>query len=168
MTKVYDFKEQLDYSYQADHEPFWEAVYHEAFPTMTDMTLMTDMDLQRIGIDRMIMCPDELIFVDEKKRKETWGDILLEYISVDTTGAPGWVEKDLSIDYIAYAFMSTKTVYLLPWGLLKRAWIENKEDWLRRFKIVHAKNNDYTTYSVAVPISVLIDKVNGISIIRVK
>lgn len=168
MTRVHDFKEQLDYSLQTDHEPFWEAVYRKAFPTMIGMSTITDMGLQRFGIDRIIKCPDRLVFVDEKKREETWSDILLEYISVDTTGAPGWVEKDLLIDYITYAFMSTKTVYLLPWVLLKRAWIDNKEDWKRRFKIVSAKNSNYTTHSVAVPISVLIAEINEVLVIKVK
>ena len=108
MSTIHDFKERLDYSLQASHEPFWDAVYEKAFPTMTSLMTVSDMDKQRLGIDRVIFLRNgKEILVDEKKREQVWPDILLEYISVDTTGAPGWIEKDLAIDYISYSFIPT-------------------------------------------------------------
>ena len=76
-------------------------------------------------------------------------------MSVDTTGAPGWIEKDLAIDYLAYAFMPSRTVYLFDWLMLRRAWGQFGDEWKRKYKIPPAQNNGYKTHSVAVPIKVL-------------
>lgn len=166
---IHDFHKQLDFSLLASHEPFWNAVYAKAFPTMVDLKTVDDMAKQRIGIDRVIYLKNgKEILIDEKKRTEVWQDILLEYISVDTTGAPGWIEKDLAIDYIAYAFMPIQTVYLYPWDFLKRAWNHYKEEWLPKYQHVPAYNNGYVTYSLAVPIKVLQNAVTSASIIKLE
>jgi len=109
-----------------------------------------------MGIDRIIMLANgQSISIDEKKRGKVYGDILLEYISVDTTGAPGWIEKDLVIDYLAYAFIPSKRCYLFPWLLLRRAWRQFGEGWKEKYCKIIAQNNGYQTISVAVPIEIL-------------
>ena len=93
---VHDFRAQLQYSVHAADDSFWERVYREAFPTLADIIdCSRDRAYQRVGIDRKVRLQSgQVLKIDEKKRRKDYGDILLEYVSVDSTGAPGWVEKD--------------------------------------------------------------------------
>jgi hypothetical protein len=151
--RIHDFNERNAFSLKASDEPFWEAVYRKAFPNMTSMTINNDLALQRIGIDRVIeLSNGRTLHIDEKKRDRVYQDILLEYLSNDRTGAPGWVEKDLAIDYLAYAFMPTQRCYLYPWPLLRRAWIRYGEEWRRTYPPKKAENATYNTWSTPVPI----------------
>lgn len=165
---VHDFKEQLIYSEISGDEPFWDAIYRKAFPNMVNhMTCNGDTHSQRMGIDRLIMLASgRVLTIDEKKRKEEYPDILLEYISVDTTNAPGWIEKDLSIDYLAYAFMKSKRVYLFDWLALRRSWGNFKNKWLGSYPHISAQNNGYKTLSVAVPTEILRTAVSSAMVIQ--
>jgi len=154
---VHDFRTQLAFSEAASDESFWNAIYKKAFPNMVNQMLCAgNTHSQRMGIDRLILLSSgRVLSIDEKKRRGEWSDILLEYVSVDTTGAPGWIEKDLSIDYLAYAFMQSQRVYLFDWLALRRAWMHYKELWKREYQTIQAQNNGYKTLSVAVPIEVV-------------
>lgn len=194
MTTIHDFNEQLAYSERASCEPFWNAVYRKAFPNMVNhMICSGNTQSQRMGVDRIVyLGNDKEIRIDEKKRKKSYGDVILEYISVDTTGAPGWIEKDLAIDYLAYAIMTTKQCYLFPWQLLRRVWCRFGREWIELaeqneralaekkannpqfreyrntgFRIVEAKNWRYSTWSVAIPANLLRQRVAAASIIDV-
>lgn len=165
---THDFKEQLAYSEQASGEAFWDAVYRKAFPNMVNHMLASgDHDSQRRGIDRVVMLSNsKTLYIDEKKRKKDYPDILLEYVSCDTTNAPGWMEKDLAIDYLAYAFMPSQRVYLLDWLMLRRAWARYSEEWKETYGYVPAKNVSYTTFSVPVPINVVLSATKNATIIQ--
>jgi hypothetical protein len=151
---VHSFHNSLAYSTAASDEPFWDAVYRKAFPSMVNhMLCNSDCQAQRDGIDRVIVLANGVVLkIDEKKRTGEWNDILLEYISVDRTNAPGWIEKDLTIDYLAYAFMKSQRVYIFPWLFLRRAWNHYKKEWIETYKRIEANNGTYKTISVAVPI----------------
>ena len=170
MLNKNDFKQDLTFSIKASDESFWTAIYHKAFPNMVShMVCDGDTQSQRMGIDRVILLSNgRILKVDEKKRRKEYNDILLEYISVDKTGAPGWMEKDLSIDYLAYAFMQSKTVYLFDWCLLKRVWNHKKDYWIKNNSIPPAVNNGYNTLNVAVPIKELMSLVSTASIIKLQ
>jgi hypothetical protein len=172
----HSFKAQLAWSEAQSDEPFWDAVYRKAFPNLVShVTGPGDYDSQRQGVDRvLVLSNNRLLRIDEKKRSANYPDILLEYVSVDVTGALGWIEKDLSIDYLAYAFMPALKVYLLPWILLRKAWKENREAWMSKaeerregFRVVQAQNFGYSTWSLAVPIPNLYSAINRASIIEV-
>jgi len=164
-----DFKTDLAYSELSSEEEFWDAVYRKAFPSMVNhMACLGDTESQRMGIDRVIILANGLTLkVDEKKRRKEYKDILLEFISNDQTRAPGWIEKNLAINYIAYAFMESRRVYLLDWQLLKRTWLRFGEEWKARFEIIRAENKNYTTLSVAVPIGELLTRIRTAVIIDV-
>ena len=154
---IHDFDERLKWSKNASLEAFWNEVYKKAFPDMLKYELYSG---KRRGVHRLIYLPnDKILYINEKKRETEYNDIVLEYISVDTTGAPGWIERDLEIDYIAYAFMSSRRVYLLDWPVLRQAWQLHKDEWKTRYGIPPARNKGYKTLSAAVPISVLHDAV---------
>lgn len=151
---IHNFQQQRKYSEEASDEPFWEEVYRKAFPNMVNkMFCPGDWESQRMGIDRVLMLSNGFIIkIDEKKRARDRKDILLEYLSNDVTNAPGWIEKDLAINYLAYAFMQSRRVYLLDWHMLRRAWGKYGAEWKRKYKIPPANNGTYKTHSVAVPI----------------
>lgn len=173
-VKLNDFHNDLRFSLAARDETFWRNVYEKAFPNMTRMFLCRDLDLQRRGIDRLIrLTSGKLVTVDEKKRRKNYGDILLEYLSNDVTGAPGWIEKDLAIDWLAYAFMDNQRVYLLNWPMLRRTWEHFGDEWKEYgkagrygFKIVRAKNYGYTTHSLAVPTQRLMSALSTATVIQ--
>lgn len=166
---IHDFYQQLQFSEQASHEPFWDAVYRKAFPNLVNHMVCTgNTASQKSGIDRLIhLSNGKTLTVDEKKRAKVYGDILLEFISIDRTRAPGWIAKDLTIDYLAYAFMPIKVCYLFPWLLLRRAWLQFGEAWKVKYPLVSANNDSYKTLSVAVPITVVQKAVQTAAIIDV-
>jgi hypothetical protein len=159
---IHEFEASLEFSEQASEEAFWDAVYRAAFPNMVShMSCPGDTESQRLGVDRVILLDNaEILKIDEKKRRGDWPDVLLEYLSNDRTGAPGWIEKNLRIDYLAYAFPEARRCYLIPWPGLRAAWKSNGADWKLKFPRVEAQNRDYKTLSVAVPVKVLYRAVN--------
>ena len=168
LQKVHDFKERLQFSEQASHEGFWGNVYKKAFPDLEFAILCAkDGQGQRLGIDRIFYLKSgKILSIDEKKREKEYPDILLEYISVDNQNKPGWIEKPLLIDYLAYAFMPSQRCYLFPWQMLRRAWLHFKEQWIKDYRKIEAQNKGYKTISVAVPINIVVNAVKNAMIIQ--
>ena len=166
---VHNFEKDLAYSVQASAEDFWDGIYRKAFPNLVNHMLCEgNTASQRMGIDRFIMLASgKTLAIDEKKRRYDCGDILLEYISNNKTNAPGWIEKDLAIDYLAYAFPKSKRCYLFPWQELRRAWkqwgkqwFEYADDPLRTgYKLITADNLTYKTLCIVIPLKHLISAV---------
>lgn len=175
------FKDDLAFSESLKDEPLWDRVYREAFPDLINhMPCQGKCDAQYKGIDRMIVLSSgQELRIDEKKRRQNFADIALEFKNVYPDGSekPGWMDKNLTIDYLAYAFMpeddSKKVVYLLDWRMLKRVWFYYRAKWLSKYFIAKAANPrkgplKYTTHSVCVPIEVLLQKVSAASIIKIQ
>lgn len=167
--KINDFDKCYEIAEGGKCEPFWNDVYKKAFPDMTNhMRGKKEFCKSQImGVDRIIYLENgKTITIDEKIRTKIYEDIALEYISNDQKNTPGWMEKDLSIDYLAYAFLPSKTAYLFDWRMLKRVWGKYKEIWKEKYFIAKAKNESYITYSVCIPIDLLMKKCSIASIIK--
>ena len=167
--KVHDFKERLAFSESASHEGFWSSVYEKAFPNLVFQKLCSGKcQGQYLGIDRVIqLSSGRTLYIDEKKRSGDYSDIFLEVISNDRTGAPGWIEKDLQIDYLAYAFLPSRRVYLFNWPMLKRAWQHFRETWKQKYTPhIQAQNAGYRSVGVAVPIREVINAITRAGIIE--
>lgn len=160
---VHDFQTSLKRSAGYVDAPWWEPVYRKAFPAFDSMTAVReDGWAQRGGIDRAIhLKSGRTVFVDEKVREGAWDDILLERWSDEARRIPGWIQKDLACDFIAYAFAPIRTCYLLPFLTLRRPWIEHGRAWVGRHKEVRADNGRYVTVSVAIPIDELFAALSG-------
>jgi len=167
-VKVNNFNEDLKFSEQAGHEDFWQVIYKKAFPDIVFAQICTGKCAgQYLGIDRVIQLKSgKTLYIDEKKRRTEYNDIALEFISNDQTNTRGWIEKDLLIDYLAYAFISSKRCYLFPWHLLIRAWNHYKADWHKKYRLIEAQNPGYKTLSRAIPINILLSSVRNASIIE--
>lgn len=181
MADCHAFRESLERGEAARNEPFWLAVYQKAFPGMVaavrnDCRAQDKANAaQYAGIDRWVCLSNgKTMSVDEKVRDKDYGDILLEYTSNDRTCAPGWMEKDLAIDWLAYAIVPSRKCYLFSWPMLRRAWLHFGADWREKgrlkqggFRLVEAPNPTYNTLSVAVPRAVLMEAVQLATIIVV-
>lgn len=157
------FADSLAASHAASDLPIWEQIYRQAFPSFCAMVdHRDDGEHQRAGIDRsVILANSKQLLIDEKVRHKDYGDILLEYLSNDRTGAPGWVCKPLRADYIAYAIVPAGRCYMLPVIQLQIAWAKYGAMWKQQFANVPAPNRGYTTHSVAVPPHTLFPAIGG-------
>jgi hypothetical protein len=154
---IHNFKDSLAMSHRHADETWWKQVYERAFPTLRSaVDIRDDGWAQRGGIDRVLTLDCGRVYrVDEKVRKEDWPDVLIEYWSNHGKKIPGWAFKPLACDFIAYAFVPSRTCYLFPTSTLQRAARLNKQKWWDSYQHVRADNGSYTTVSVAVPKSVL-------------
>jgi hypothetical protein len=155
----------------AGREHFWEEAHQAFFPKCYGSQTTDDgtkNEWQAAGVDRVVHVEGgRTYFVEEKERDAEWGDFLLEVYSDEERQSPGWINKELACDYVAYAFRSTGKVYYLPWLLLKRAWTLNSEKWLDKARFgedgfgLHRSSTGtspggaYTTLNVSVPIETL-------------
>lgn len=154
---VHDFRASLAKSAAQADAPWWSEVYRLAFPTMRAMVSVRDDGwAQRGGIDRVITLKcGRSITIDEKVRDKDWPDILLERWSDEARKIPGWVQKPLACDFIAYAFIPSSTCYLLPTLTLQKAWRDNGREWVEKYGSRNADNGKYITVSTPVPRGVL-------------
>lgn len=169
--RVNSFHESNDKSNNSIHRPFLELVYKAAFYNVDGIhwNRSGDTPAQKIGCDvTIILTSPDHIKIDNKLRFEVYDDIALEYISNDRYNTPGWVEKDLGIDYLCYVFVTPRQAYLLPWQQLKKVWLKNKGNWLelaknkqQGFCMTKSPNPGYYTLSCAVPIKLLMEQVQG-------
>lgn len=167
---VHNFKTSLAKSMEYSDAPWWLEVYRSAFPNLASCVCVRDDGwAQRGGIDRVLTLKTGLtITVDEKVREKDWPDILLERWSDEARKTPGWAQKDLACDFIAYAFVPSRTCYLLPTLGLQRAWRQNGKDWIAQYPEIRADNRTYVTVSVAVPIQTLLNAISDATVIRWK
>jgi hypothetical protein len=102
--------------------PWWLDLYRIAFPTLVSAVCVRDDGwAQRGGIDRVLtLACGRTYAVDEKVRTNDWPDILLEQWSDEDRRKPGWVQKPLVCDFIAYAFAPSRScpspLYSAPGG----------------------------------------------------
>jgi len=158
-----DFRKDLEFSHSAEDSEIWGKIYTKAFPSLQSFTsTRQDGELQRYGIDRTIVLKSgKAIYIDEKVRRKDYGDILLEYVSNDIKKTPGWCEKPLFCDFIAYAILISKICYLLPVEPLQTAWSRNKEVWLNEYGVKLAKNIGYTTLNCPLPVNILFKEIGA-------
>ncbi len=171
---VHTFSESLAVSKAMEDAPWWPKVYANAFPGFVSMvSVRSDGWAQRGGIDRVITLKSgRTVTVDEKVRSQSYGDILLERWSSRERKSEGWIQKDLACDFIAYAFIPDERCYLFPFLPLRAAWLANGRDWIAQaesgadgFRVILARNEGYTTESIAVPIPELLAAVHRAQVV---
>ena len=165
---THDFQERLDCSRSYADAPWWFNVYRSAFPDLAAaVSVRGDGWAQRAGVDRILtLTCGRTISVDEKVRERDWPDILLERWSNEESRIPGWVQKPLACEYIAYAFVPSGKCYLLPTLMLQRAWRLHGREWIASCREVRAQNKSYCTVSVAVPIAELLAAISDAICVR--
>lgn len=167
---VHNFHDSLAASHAHSDSPWWGEVYRNVFGErlVSMIDLRDDGWAQRGGIDRQLLLADGTVLkVDEKVRSVDYGDFFLEYAS-DFRKRPydGWMEKPLTCDFIAYAFIPSQTCYLLPYQLLKNAWDRHKKAWGKEYGYRAAQNNGYETRGICVPIPVVLGAIESAIVVN--
>lgn len=159
--RVHRFSESLALSNAYADAEWWIPIYRQAFPKlMTAVSIREDGWAQRGGIDRVLTLQCGRTYtVDEKVRTENWPDILLEQWSDEERRIPGWIQKPLACDFIAYAYAPTETCYLLPVAPLQRAWRQRGREWIVAYGTRRARNPGYVSVGVPVPRDVLMQAI---------
>jgi len=167
-TKAHDFATSLALSNSYADAPWWLDIYRRAFPSLVSaVSVRDDGWAQRGGIDRVLtLACGRTYSVDEKVRTNDWPDILLEQWSDEGRRSPGWVQKPLACDFIAYAFAPSRKCYLLPVVPLQRAWRQRGRHWVEQFGQRRARNPGYVSASVPVPIDVLMPAMMDAMVVR--
>ncbi|MBN3536381.1 hypothetical protein JYA61_06330 [Sphingomonas pseudosanguinis] len=97
--------------------------------------------------------------VDEKVRMHEWPDVLLERWSDEARRVPGWIQKPLAADFVAYAYAPAGTCLLLPVVPLQRAWRQHGRKWINLYGTRSAQNPGYVSVGVPVPRHVLMQAI---------
>ena len=159
--RVHRFRDSLAVADSFVNSDWWLPIYRRAFPTLVSaVAIRKDGWAQRGGIDRLLKpACGRTHTVDEKIRADDWPDVLLERWSNEAMKTPGWVQKPLAADFIAYAHAPAATCVLLPVPALQRAWRQHGRQWIGLYGQKRAQNEGYTSVSVPVPRGVLMQAI---------
>lgn len=154
---THDFRTSLAKSNALADAPWWMEIYRQAFPTLISaVSVRDDGWAQRGGIDRVItLSCGRTYTVDEKVRDHEWPDVWLERWSDEARRSPGWIQKPMATDFIAYAFLPSGRCFLLPVAPLQRAWRLFGRAWIQQYGQRRALNRGYVSSGVPVPVEVL-------------
>lgn len=159
-TKLNDFPTDLEFSLDKVGDDFIDNIYSKAFPHLERIEIVTDLETQKKGIDKYLVFDNgKKISVDEKRRRHDYGDILLEEYSNFERKTIGWLGRSKHTDYIAYILMDSKKIYLLPFLILQKCWIDNYFEWLNKYGRKFANNKIYNTSNIAIPTNVLLNEI---------
>ena len=154
------FQMELAYSLEERGNEMFDKFYFRVFPHLKSIELVKDINLQKLGIDKILIFEsNKRIFIDEKKRRKDYGDILLEEYSDFDNKKIGWLSRSKFTDYIVYALMDTKKIYLLPFQLLQLAWISNYGKWLNEYGRKFSNNENYRTSNIPIPTEILLESI---------
>ena len=155
----HDFDTDLEYSNE-ENEMF-DNFYKRIFPTLERIEMVTDLTLQFLGIDKKLHFKNgKTVLIDEKKRREDYGDILLEEYSDYHRKRVGWIGSKKHTDYIVYAIMPSKKIYIFPFLILQQVWLNNYHDYVAMFGREFSSNRGYVTSNIPVPVDVLLNSMN--------
>ena len=170
-----EFMPDLQYSLEERDNDLFDNFYKRIFPGISNIEFCTDLKTQKTGIDKIIhFASGNRFTIDEKKRRDDYGDIALELWSIghldsnkNYTGEKrGWLYYSVC-DYIVYAVMPSLKAYLLPTMLLKRVWYIYRTDWTQKakfkadkFKYAIAQNKGYDTQSICIPTDILLNAIS--------
>lgn len=134
-----------------------EAVLDEYYSRGYNITEATP-DQQRMGIDRIFSekKPNGLVFsVDYKSDDKAFKtrNAFIEIVSVNRTGKKGWALASLA-QIIIYYIPQASTTYWVGALTLKKA----VRHWINEYPMVSARNGDYDTEGLLVPMSALAEK----------
>lgn len=153
---VHSFADSLERSYAWSEQ--LDEVYWRCFPHLAQIEAVTDVELQKQGVDKILTLTNgKQIYIDEKARDVDYGDFLLEEYSVEESKTVGWLGRDKLTDYVVYVVKPARRAYFLPFLLLQRAWCRYYGEWAKQYRVPSADNGAYHTSNLAIPKRVLFD-----------
>ncbi len=158
-----NFNLDLKYSLDQRENELFDNFYYKIFKNIKEIELVKNIEIQKQGADKIIkFINGKQLLIDEKKRRVDYGDILLEEWSNYEERKIGWVaDTNKKTDYIVYAIMPSKKVYLLPYNLLQMVWVKNYKKWKTTYGVLFAKNPNYRTSNIPIPVNILLDSIRN-------
>lgn len=178
ITQLNIFQNQLADSYDSDINELMNNFYKRFFSNVKDIrvhdiktddkkTKQEDRDKQKQGVDKSVTLKDGTTLLVEEKMREPryWEnrktDILLEYISMDSTNTPGWVYTSKS-HYLVILFknidIKKSEVYVFPFPAIRK-WVKQHQTQFMSYQTLSAHNVTWHTLSKAVPLNVVINDI---------
>lgn len=149
------FNEDLNYSLDRNIRHKINEFYFDKFPMLIDIQEVEELQLQKKGVDIILHFEDgKKVYIEEKLRREDYGDIFLEVISNSNKMSLGWV-LTCGADYICYIVQPTAKVYLLPVAILKTALLNNYDNWIYLFGAKKCYNRSYFSVGLCIDIDEL-------------
>jgi len=122
-------------------------------------------NLQYSGVDRLMIIPNQQpVRVEEKIRRQTRNDILIELVAdnrhyLKHPRGLGWGLKDYTTDLLLYFFEDTQTGYVFHWEKFQKTLLKNLPEWYRLaespnkngFSLNKAFNKGYYSLNIAIP-----------------
>lgn len=160
--KINEFQTDLAFSHE---DELLNAFYYQQFPSLVKIELVTDLDLQKQGVDKVLhLASGKEIWIEEKTRRQKYNDILIEMWSVypenGKHGVVGWIGSHKKSDYLVYQFPEGE-IYLFPFLLLQKAYLRNGADWVKTYGERFAQNKGYKSCNVPVPIPALLQAIQN-------
>jgi hypothetical protein len=161
-AEFHEFQRDLEWSTRSAAEMLWERVWTQHFGIrLRHMLAVGDLELQRAGVDRILVLRDSAILVDEKERRSDFDDVLLEVYSrhyANGHRVDGWAIDDSKVTHlIAYAVPRRGLCWVFEAPVLRQVTRKNMDTWHEQFggwKV--AQNRHYSTLSLAVPTDILL------------
>lgn len=155
--KSHNFEDSREKSENPIVLEFLDNLYQRIWPD-ADIQRITgkgilDIQLQKAGIDLVLRLNGIGMdyYLDEKIRFEDYGDILLEEYSNWEEKIPGWLKENKRIDLLPYVIWPRRQVYILPYPMLRLAYLANEQSWLDIFGRILVENKDYHTSNIPIP-----------------
>ena len=153
---THDFHSDLQRSMLPSGDRRTEEILREFFGSPRDFALDWSPRRRPYGHDCEARAWGSYYTIEEKRRTVDYGDVLLENVSNNRTGTPGWTRKCGNVDYVLFIFPG-KRWEIFPGAALKVAFLSNVDEWLKKFGVTEARNKTYSTLNIAIPTSDLIE-----------
>ena len=167
---VHDFNERLEFS-QGNKIITDKEIIRQSIPKCVNV-IKTSEELDRLGIDYIAeLTGGAKIYIDVKTRekgasrwwKHNEPELALEIWSVypdeNNKGKQGWTLSNSSnVDLILYTFDKSdcEKFYLLPFQHLRKAFINNCQDWLKKYNRKKQLSESWQSEALFVPVSVVL------------
>lgn len=167
--KLNNFDEDLAWSESPEQYAKYLQVIAYWWPTAKKWERTTNILEQKNGKDTIVFLLDRELKLQFKTRRVDYGDFLIEYRHDWFNGhrSPGWIEKNDQIDYLFY--LVPGKAFRIEWTNLQNVWAINRNEWIEKFDIPPARNEEYFTRNVAIQWKTLTDAgviVDGIKLIE--
>ena len=130
-TRLASFEEDYAHNEIMMQELGRERIYKRFFPRLKWIRREFRKELQKQGMDTVVVLPEKSITIEEKIVRKDWDEFAFEYYSNKEAGILGWMNSDLKCDYLLYIFYPSQRVYLIEWNELKNLWNRKKREWLK-------------------------------------
>lgn len=153
------FQRDLEESNSIQNTEWWNTVHKTAFRNVVQVRPVLDKLTQSRGVDRVILtqahedAPIHKITIEEKLDQTSYHNMALETKSTargDDEGTPGWINKPLISNLLAYGFAQRGEVHYFDTIEFMNLWKSNEVEWKRYY----GERRVYSSHARVVPVPI--------------